>query len=283
VGSSLIYVAIVAMWAGLLIPMWLRRHEQETEVRSVDRFSTAMRILSRRPAPAPDRRYLVMPQRPAAATAPVADVPRAPVTRRVAAPKPARRSRPVRRMGRARLVARRRRFLLGLLALAFLTFVLAAAGVVSWWWQIVVDLAVVAFVVHLRAEARRAREYHRLHPRRTAPAVPAQPPVEHHEPVEAVHVPMPPSYEQAPAAAASAAAPAASTPLVVDEDTWEPVPVPLPTYVTAPVAERPDPGPIVDDYEPLFDQEQWEDDEYFIDIRDDELTAIVERRRAVND
>src|SRR3954465_8907453 len=90
VGSSLIYVAIVAMWAGLLIPMWLRRHEQETEVRSVDRFSTAMRILSRRQAPPPDRRYLVMPQRPAAATQPVADVPRAPVARRVAQPKPAR-------------------------------------------------------------------------------------------------------------------------------------------------------------------------------------------------
>src|SRR5947208_5579655 len=85
VGSSLIYVAIVAMWAGLLIPMWLRRHEQETEVRSVDRFSTAMRILSRRPAPPPDRRYLVMPQRPASATNPVADVPRTAVRRRVPA------------------------------------------------------------------------------------------------------------------------------------------------------------------------------------------------------
>src|SRR2546423_15505523 len=98
------------MWAGLLIPMWLRRHEQETEVRSVDRFSTAMRILSRRPAPPPDRRYLVMPQRPAAATQPLADVPRPGVRRRVSAPDARARSpRPAaRRVGRARLVARRR-------------------------------------------------------------------------------------------------------------------------------------------------------------------------------
>src|SRR3954468_12239877 len=116
------------MWAGLLIPMWLRRHEQETEVRSVDRFSTAMRILSRRPAPPPDRRYLVMPQRPAEATAPLADVPRRAVTRRVPAQsaQPAR-SRPAaaRRSGRARLLARRRRLFVGLLGMAFLTFVLA--------------------------------------------------------------------------------------------------------------------------------------------------------------
>src|SRR4051794_10271061 len=116
------------MWAGLLIPMWLRRHEQETEVRSVDRFSTAMRILSRRPAPPPDRRYLVMPQRPPSATRPVADVPRAALKRsaRPARPAPAAATaRPAaRRTGKARLVARRRRLVLGLFGLTLLTFVL---------------------------------------------------------------------------------------------------------------------------------------------------------------
>src|SRR3954469_1432742 len=149
------------MWAGLLIPMWLRRHEQETEVRSVDRFSTAMRILSRRPTPPPDRRYLVMPQRPPAATQPVADVPRAAAPRRAPQPKPAHPA--ARRSGRARLVARRRRLTLGLLGLTLFTFVLGLAGALSWWWQVVVDLALVAYVVHLRAEARRAREFRRLH------------------------------------------------------------------------------------------------------------------------
>jgi hypothetical protein len=64
------------------------------------------------------------------------------------------------------------------------------------------------------------------------------------------------------------------------------VPVPLPTYVTASVAERPEPAPIPDEREPLFDQEQWHDDEEFAgfaDVDDDELAQIVGRRRAVGD
>src|SRR3954447_2032570 len=216
------------MWAGLLIPMWLRRHEQETEVRSVDRFSTAMRILSRRPTPPPDRRYLVMPQRPPAATQPVADVPRAAAPRRAPQAKPARPA--ARRSGRARLVARRRRLTLGLFGLTFFTFVLALAGVLSWWWQVVFDLALVAYVVHLRAEARRAREFRRLHGHarpvvRERVAAPPEP-----APVEAVDVPV---RRQAAPLQEEYAAPVAG-PLVIDEDTWEPVPVPLPTYVTAP-------------------------------------------------
>jgi len=49
VGSGLIYAIIVVLWAIVLVPMWLRRHDAETESRSVDRFSSAMKILSRRP------------------------------------------------------------------------------------------------------------------------------------------------------------------------------------------------------------------------------------------
>src|SRR5439155_17590505 len=91
------------------------------------------------------------------------------------------------RAGKARLVARRRRFMLGLLGLAFLTFVLAVSGVLSWWWQMVVDLAVAAYVVHLRSEVRRARAFARAHPH----ARPAQsaPPVRA-EQVETVDVPV---------------------------------------------------------------------------------------------
>jgi predicted small integral membrane protein len=282
VGSSLIYVAIVAMWAGLLIPMWLRRHEQETEVRSVDRFSSAMRILSRRPAPPPDRRYLVMPQRPAEATAPLADVPRRAVTRRMPA-QPAR-SRPAkaRRSGRARLLARRRRLFVGLLGIAFLTFVLALSGVLSWWWQSVVDLAVVAYLVHLRSEAKRARAYERRYGRARAAAGPAAAVAA--PAVEAVDVPV---RGRAPLRQPVTETIVANGPLVIDEETWEPVPVPLPTYVTASVAERPEPAPIdLSEHEPLFDQEQWQHDDDFaelVDVRDDELAEIVDRRRAVGD
>jgi hypothetical protein len=285
VGSSLIYVAIVAMWAGLLIPMWLRRHESETEVRSVDRFSSAMRILSRRTPPPPDRRYLVMPQRPAGSTLPVADVPRAAVRR---SSQPTSRVAPARvRSARTRstVVARRRQVLIALAVITFFTFALALAGFLSWWWQLVADLAVLAFVAHLRSEAKRAtaiaRRRQQLKARRTAvpdgrPAAPVH---------EAVDVPM-------PAIVASSVA-VGSGPLVIDEETWEPVPVPLPTYVTAPVAERPEPMTIdltrpgqwteEMEREPLFDQEEFDDD--FANYGDDEqeLAEIVTRRRAVND
>ncbi|WP_026239586.1 gephyrin-like molybdotransferase receptor GlpR [Parafrankia discariae] len=49
--SALIWLAIVAVWGFVLIPMWLRHHDSAVEQRSADRFSTAMRVLSRRGSP----------------------------------------------------------------------------------------------------------------------------------------------------------------------------------------------------------------------------------------
>ncbi|MDO8732363.1 MAG: hypothetical protein Q7L55_07315 [Actinomycetota bacterium] len=43
--TGLIYLVIIALWAAVLIPMWLKRHDQVSEVRSTTRFSTAMRSL----------------------------------------------------------------------------------------------------------------------------------------------------------------------------------------------------------------------------------------------
>ena len=63
VGSGLIYAAIIVMWALYFIPRWLRRHEELSESRSVEKFDHAMRILSRRD-PTPDQRYIVMPPKP---------------------------------------------------------------------------------------------------------------------------------------------------------------------------------------------------------------------------
>ena len=45
--TGLIYLVIIALWAAVLIPMWLRRHDQISEVRSTARFSSAMKSLSR--------------------------------------------------------------------------------------------------------------------------------------------------------------------------------------------------------------------------------------------
>ena len=41
-GSGIIVAVLVGMWALVLVPMWLRRHDQAQEVKSVNRFATAM-------------------------------------------------------------------------------------------------------------------------------------------------------------------------------------------------------------------------------------------------
>lgn len=43
--TGFIYVVIIALWAAVLIPMWLRRHDRISEVRSTKKFSTAMASL----------------------------------------------------------------------------------------------------------------------------------------------------------------------------------------------------------------------------------------------
>jgi type II secretory pathway pseudopilin PulG len=47
--SSLIFLVIVAIWAAYLLGHWVRRRDQLATLRSVDRFSDAMRVLERRP------------------------------------------------------------------------------------------------------------------------------------------------------------------------------------------------------------------------------------------
>lgn len=55
-GSGLILFVIVSAWLAVLVPMFLRSHDAATPHRSADRFSDAMRALSRRPG-AGDNRY----------------------------------------------------------------------------------------------------------------------------------------------------------------------------------------------------------------------------------
>ena len=49
--TGLIYVVIIALWAAVLIPIWLRRHDQISEVRSTARFSSAMKSLGKNEKP----------------------------------------------------------------------------------------------------------------------------------------------------------------------------------------------------------------------------------------
>lgn len=46
--TGLIYVAIIAVWAVVLVPAWLRRHDHMDSERSVDRFSRSLEALAKR-------------------------------------------------------------------------------------------------------------------------------------------------------------------------------------------------------------------------------------------
>lgn len=43
--TGLIYIVIIALWVAVLVPMWLKRHDQVSEVRSTARFHHAMQSL----------------------------------------------------------------------------------------------------------------------------------------------------------------------------------------------------------------------------------------------
>lgn len=290
--SAVILAVIVIMWAVVLVPMWLRRHDAATESRSVDRFSAAMRVLSRRQPASGTARYVLMPRRQAAAAVHVsgAAVPRP--ARAASAPKAPRR--------KPSLAVRRRRVLLALLGVASLTFILAFSGVVSWVLQLVIDLIVVSFIVHLRTQARRsaalARDRRRPSTGATPVAAPATPTAARYAARLARAVAPAPVVAQEPAAevaeeaaeveveVASAMATGAD-----DESAWEPVPVPPPTYTMKPPAPPRHYPPVRPDshevgWPGVGDEAVAARAEATVSADDDgELDEILTRRRAVND
>jgi hypothetical protein len=276
--SAVIYAAIVVMWAVVLVPMWLRRHDAATESRSVERFSTAMRTLSRRSHATPGRRYVVMPRRQAGSVS--IHVSGAAVASTAVA---ARNGRPTGAAAAARtsMIRRRRRSTFVLLGLVTLTGLLALTGMLPWLLQLALDLVLVAFVVHLRTQARRAAAMTRQRRRSTVaaarPAAPARAARSAPAAQTTVEAPQPVS----PAASvdvtwsdAAASATAVEAEILVEE-TWLPVPVPPPTYTLKPPAPSPAAA--------AYDLEATEEMATVVDEVPTELDEILERRRAVND
>jgi hypothetical protein len=234
--TILMAIVLVIMWLVVLVPMFVRRGDDRAEVRSMDRFATAMRVLSRR-APtssgvAGKRRYAT------AAPTPYADG-----------------ASPVRTAARERMLRRRRRTLAVLAATAVLA-VPAALTVSSWLWfaQLPATLLLAGYVGWLRAQVRREQDRRARRAAMFGEATAAAP-AEH-----AVRRP----------ARITAAVAAEEAPAVRDRS-WRPVPVPAPTYVTAPVVRRRTESTIdLDD-----------DDLTFADL--DTLAATLGRPRAVNE
>ncbi|MFD9371072.1 hypothetical protein ACFWA6_25685 [Streptomyces sp. NPDC060020] len=272
--SGLIYAVIVGAWAAYLVPMWLRRQDELNEARPTERFSTAIRLLSGRAGM--ERRYAkglrergdeeAGPQPhadPDAATEKVnsvdADARAVGVPPTRAEPRPAaaereQRAERARREQRLQVLARRRRTT----ALLFLVFtlgaVVAAVGGLRFLWAPAVPaLLLSAYIVHLRVQERRryeftmdrrraeaaARQLRENRPRRrdAGDAAPAgaepdpAPPVSPQEAGRRALVEQTDHAEWVDQQRERERGPARG-------DSWEPVPVPLPTYVTAPVAPR---------------------------------------------
>lgn len=276
--SSLIFLVIIAVWAAYFVQHWVRRREHLATARAVDQFSDSMRVLDRR-ATAPsaaatqDRSYAVSPARPSRSQS--VDAPVAPVPARETA-SPASSAAGPSRPGSARRL-RGLAVLAGLVALvvvgslvafsklspALLAAPLVGLGLALAWARSSARVEQHARRAATRRASAPAAASHRAEPvatRTVAPArdqrdaaaepadtAPAEPD-EQPEPdiaarselfdVQAAEATSAP--EPTPAPVPAAALPVA--PLVDEDDiplTWDPVPVPRPTYTMKSRAVRP--------------------------------------------
>ena len=204
------------VWAAFLVPWALRRYDEAAHTRSIERFSTAMRILGRddasddTPEPAP---------RPSRAAA------------RVAA-------------------QRRRRTLLVLLGLTAVVLALGAVSVVPLWLVLAPLLLVAAFLVACRGQVRHEVDVwwtsqtrspaarSTTHPRAVRPASRAE------SSYGGLRRPVGDEPDDEPTVVLSADAlvegQAVAVPVTTSDGTslWDPLPVTLPTYVSKPRASR---------------------------------------------
>jgi hypothetical protein len=138
-----IFAAVVIAWAVFLVPWALRRYDEATRTRSVDKVSKAMRLLGRPREDAED-------PEPVAAPSPLKRQPPEPEDRPLAEPPP----RPSRTAARA-AAERRRRVLLILVGLTAVTGAVVAFGVIPVWSVAISGGLVVAFLALCRWQVRR--------------------------------------------------------------------------------------------------------------------------------
>jgi hypothetical protein len=225
-GSGLLYAAIIGMWALVLVPMWLRRHDEAQESKSADRFARAMGTLRRggdvgSVGGSSGTREVLMPGRPNSVRATQVTV-----TGAGAELSPA-----------AAAAARRRRVLaiLGLLLAGWV--VLALLHVVPRWTVAVPSLLVVGFLVVARRQVALAADLRRRQARRVTLADAARAADARYGAGESrarrggrVVAPAPAAQEM----------PVTHIEVPIERvavgDSWNAVPTTLPTYVTAPRA-----------------------------------------------
>jgi hypothetical protein len=237
--TGVIYGVIVVGWAVFLVPLALRRHDQATRDHSIQRFSSAMRVLTRRRTeggrvvvapPRSDDRLVTPSLRPLEETEPA-----------VRAPRPS-------RAALRAAAARRRRVLVVLVAMTAVVGAASAFGLLPIWSAAVPVTLIAAFLWIARRQVRLADE------RYWEEVVTARP-----EPtnvirrsaarVDATHGA---SKDDDEPTVALTAAQMAELAAAIEEDRvdvvsietsdggslWDPLPMTLPTYVDKPIARR---------------------------------------------
>lgn len=217
--TSLIFVALAVAWAVYLVPKALQHTDEVSRSHSVERFSSALRVLGRREEEVA----------PVAASAP---------TRRPSAAQ-------IRgRREAARRAAQRRRRVLGVIVALNIGVALAAGfGVIGWAWQAAPATLLVAWLVACRLMVRSEQAARAEVWAPTRVRIPRRP-------TESLVTASPADQdlEEAPQSIAvdrneqgfDEVAPEADTSTIeaVREDLWSPVPITLPTYVTKEPAAR---------------------------------------------
>lgn len=222
--SALIFVALAIAWALYLIPKALEHHEESARSRTVERFSSTMRVLARREPVSARKARLV------SAKAAAADRIATPHRERTRVSLRRRRAKaadeiPVltltelraRRVAAAKAAKRRLRVLTLILVANAAVAGLAAYGLFEWVWTAVPVGVLAVWLVACRLMVRKEIA---VRPVRRIPSESEEKPEagDNTEEVAAVTVP------------------ADSEPS--DPNGWDPVPVTLPTYVGKPVASR---------------------------------------------
>ncbi|MGI8523302.1 MAG: divisome protein SepX/GlpR [Nocardioides sp.] len=230
--SGLIFVALAIAWAVYLIPKALRHHDDAVSSRSIDRFSSTMRVLARRDAVSrKDARLVVTPSR--AASSPVVTIKPSSAKPSPALPPPVPEAeqRAVQRESTRRATRRRRHVLALILFANAVVASLAAAPVIFWWYVAIPAGLLVAWLVACRLMVKKERAWtpSLLVPRTAPDVAPAS--ESDAADTDAAEADPDVTGEIAEVAEAAEAEPS-------DPARWDPVPVTLPTYVNMPAARR---------------------------------------------
>jgi hypothetical protein len=225
--SSLIFVALAVAWLVYLIPKALEHHEEGARTRTVERFSATLRVLGRREPISRRQARLVTTTTSTTSTGTTGTTvtaertssrpdPVAPPARLTASQLRAQ------RQAAARAAGRRLRVVSLILVANALVAALGYLDVVQWRWCAAPVAVLAVWLVACRLMVRRERAD--LTQARIPAEIPADKPQDQTEEIARVDLPPAEGEQGAPAER--------------DPDSWDPVSVPLPTYVSKPVATR---------------------------------------------